>query len=368
KVLKYIIENYSNLSKKDIQDINQRIASTPGKEWKKGFNVTFDAKIDDELGNTTQMPFTVTLKGDNHFPEWNYSKSYEPKAGILEGTDQWQSFLNEVYSWRDYSFGSWVGAWYAVGSKTRNAFGYSTGYRAETYNVTENTMTTVEESILDMDFSIREIKKVHRSIETKDLSSGIVGARYEETREVLEYKSRINKNGDIEYLPAVVEGTRYNFNADNEIESTSDFRSYTIYDDKGREEYALYVETQKDAQGNITGNKIYGYSIAGYDPATGLTPIAYGSNIEMSDIAGDFLRMTRYGDIAWRLLQDKDAYSRISQGAENTLEIIIAVALSVAKLVVDEGYDYEVAKINAISTLLVSNATQDTLTTQGALY
>ncbi|MDD5613578.1 MAG: hypothetical protein PHQ54_00715, partial [Candidatus Omnitrophica bacterium] len=63
KVLRYIIENYSNLSKKDIQDINQRIASTPGKEWKNGFNVTFDAKIDDELGNTTQMPFTVTLKG-----------------------------------------------------------------------------------------------------------------------------------------------------------------------------------------------------------------------------------------------------------------------------------------------------------------
>ncbi len=75
----------------------------------------------------------------------------------------------------------------------------------------------------------------------------------------------------------------------------------------------------------------------------------------MTEIAGDFSTVGNYADIAWRILQDEDAYNRIAEIVDPE-EALVAVALSAAKMVVDEGYDYEAAKINAISSLLTEAA------------
>jgi len=352
KVLKYIIENYSKLAKADIDKINSRIQDTGGKAYQKGFSVTLNAADTDELGNTYITPFSVTLKGANHFPGWSYAKQINPVGGLDEVTGEWKESFNTIYSYQKYL--GWEGEWYAVGSKKKEAFGYSTGSISEIYNATENTITTTQTDIIEMDFDIREIKSLHRTVEVRDVATGIIGSSYAEDREVLEYHTRINDDGDIEYLPSLVEGVRYNNGGDMSA-TTTEFKSYTSYDSEGREEYVLYAETQKDADGSILSNRIYAYNVTEYDPITHLSPYKYGSEIQVTEIAGDFSTVGNYADIAWRILQDEDAYNRIAEIVDPE-EALVAVALSAAKMVVDEGYDYEAAKINAISSLLTEAA------------
>ncbi len=353
KVLKYIIENYSQLAKTDIDNINSKIQNTEGKAYKKGFSVTLNAVDTDEFGNTSVTPFSVTLKGANHFPDWSYAKQINPVGGVDKETEEWQRSFNTIYSYQKYL--GWEGEWYAIGSKKKNAFGYSTGSISEIYNATENTITTTTTDIIEMDFNIREIKSLHRKVEVVDATTGIVGTSYKEDREVLEYHTRINDDGDIEYLPSLVTGVRYNNGSDMGATAT-EFKSYTSYDAEGREEYVLYAETQKDSDGSILGNRIYAYNVTEYDPITHLSPYKYGSEIQVSEIAGDFSTVSDYTDIAWRILKDEDAYNRITEAAIDPEEALMAAALSVAKMVIDEGCDYEAAKINAISNLLAESA------------
>jgi hypothetical protein len=344
KVLQYIIKNYSKLAKADIDKIDHKIQNTEGKAYKKGFSVTFNAEHTDELDNTFITPFSVTLKGANHFPEWSFAKQIDPVGGLNKETDEWERFFNTSYSWQRYL--GWEGAWYAIGSKTRKAFGYATDSISEIYNATEGTITTTKTTITEMDLALREVKSLTREVEMSDAKTGIVGTSYREDREILEYHTRINDSGDIEYLPSLVVGIRY----DNSGDLTTEFKNYISYDSKGRAEYVLDAETNKDAEGNNTGNKISAYKVKEYDPITGLTPYKHGSEISISDIAGDFLTISKYTDIAWRLLQDKDAYNRVA-AVMDPEEALIAVALGVADMVVKEGYDYETAKINVISSL-----------------
>ena len=123
-VLKNYFQRYSKkVTEKDIQETIGYIRETKGDVAHKGFTITFGNKTEDKLGNVTEIPLSFSLRRDDHFPDWSFSKEYTPLAG--KDADTGEDILVKQVNYKFVKIKEAQGDWWGFNSKDRDAWGWA---------------------------------------------------------------------------------------------------------------------------------------------------------------------------------------------------------------------------------------------------
>jgi len=343
KIAKHILRNYSKrfpeVSPEDIKEIEKRIDETQGKKTHKAFTITFEAKSRDKLDNYTRFPVQMSFRNEvTHFPDWNFSKAITDKFTHDKNLNP-TTYEDITYNF--VRFDKCAGQWWGFNNKETNAFGWAVETYQEVYNLKTGFLYTTKQEVLEMDFGIREAKRTHRL--THEIFEGKLDHSYEEDVVVLEYKKTQDAEGNVKYLPLIVEVTHYN---DEQVpERIAVSRSFYIYDEYDRIVNSVVVTNIKSKDESIYFSSLQIIQPTEFDPVTGLTMLERDV-YQVDYILGAFEEVIRRGEIIYKGLKDMELQDLLAkQGLEEKrFEILDAIAQGVI-----DGLDYEVAKLNVIA-------------------
>ncbi|MDP8252791.1 MAG: hypothetical protein P9X27_00085 [Candidatus Kaelpia aquatica] len=347
EIAKRLIEKYATQQKgvtdKDIEEALKRIAETSGQHEKKKFSITFNHSIsNDKLGGPdTLIPIQVALRDEEkHFMDWTFSKTSRPTYAQDDDNPEiefvvYKDSYNYVKNLEN------AGQWWGVNNKESNAFGYVVKLYQEIENLETGVITNFYQNVLEMDFNLRETRSYHRKV-TESLL-GEYTRSYEETVDIKEFYLSVNEDGDIEYMPQVLEITRFNDDQSPDLITTS--LQYYQYDEFDRASEILSVSHIESKDGTVSYNTISISKILEYDPLTKLATIE-SVNFSLTLGEGSLEDAIQYGQVMWRAFQDEEV-ARIL--GDITSEKFANAVQEITEQVINQGMDYEAARTNVLA-------------------
>ncbi|MDP8216270.1 MAG: hypothetical protein P9L98_02970 [Candidatus Kaelpia imicola] len=364
EVAKWIINKYAKGKKGvtdgDIEEAIKRITETSGQHAKKGFSITFNHSIsNDKLGGpSTVIPIQIALRSENtHFLDWTFSKTSKP-VYAQDDNDPEIEFVVYKDSYNYIEYLECEGDWWGFDNKKSNAFGYAVKLYQEIENLETGVITSFEQDILEMDFQLRENKSYHRKV--TEVLPGEYTRSYEETVNIKEFYSSVNEDGDIEYMPQVLEIKHFNDdNAPDLITTSLQFYQYDEYD---RASEILNISHIESKDGEISYNTISISKILEYDPLTKLATLE-SVNFNLALVEGSFEDAIQYGQVMWRAFKDEEVARILGDIA---LEEFGNAIKEIAEQVIDQGIDYEAARTNVLARYW--SESDDTLQAQNTSF
>jgi len=338
RFLEYFADKFIQ-NKDDLEEVRKRIKETPGNHAHKGFSLTLNMTSEDKLGNITRRPLYVSLRNENtHFPDWMFSRQLTPTYAQMDANDPSTEYVYYAPSTIYVKYLECTGDWWALNNKESNAFGYV----LKTYQESTDQWGVkqyITENILNMDLAIREPTSYHRLV---TIDEGESSYSYEEDTTVLDFYITHDEEGALQYLPSIVETIHYNDEqAPDRVTTAYKFYKYDDNDRVVNSLTAVYVKDSSDSYFTIGI-----VNVDEFDPLTGLAPISQTSPNITSSFSGNAEMVKQYGEIMWRAWQDEDINNIMQQASD--MQDVVRVCWDIASQVVQDGLNYEAAKINTL--------------------
>ncbi len=339
--LKEHAKKQKGVTDRDMEEAAKKITETSGNHAKKGWSMTFNSSIsDDKLGGPdTIIPIQVALRNeDTHFLDWTFSRTRKPTYA-QDDNDPNIEFVVYNDSYNYVLNLENAGKWY--GNKKSNAFGWAVKTYQKIENLETGVITTFEQSNLDMDFQLRENRSYNRKV--TECLPGDYTRSYEENVTIKEFYLSTNKDGDIEYMPQVLEIEHFNdSNAPDLITTSLQVYQYDEYD---RASEILNVSHLESKDGELSYNVISISKILEYDPLTKLATLE-STDFSLTLGEGSLEDAVQYGQVMWRAFQDEEV-ARILN--DITSEEFASAIKEIAEQVIGQGIDYEAARTNVLA-------------------
>ena len=346
-IASYIINKYAKgqpgVTSRDIEESAKRISATPGNHAKKGFSITFNNTIpNDKLGGpNTVIPMQVALRnGDTHFIEWTLSRTSKPTYAQDNNNPEIE-FVVYKDSYNYVENRENIGSWWGFNNKKSNAFGCAVKTYQEIENLETGVITSFMQDVLDVDFQLRENRSYHRKV--TEYLPGEYTRSYEEIVHVKDFYSSANEDGDIVYMPQVLEIEHFNDSHAPGLVTTS-FQSYQ-YDEYDRASEILNISHVESKDGKVSYNTISISKILEYDPLTKLATLeSIDFSLQLGE--GSLKDAIQYGQVMWHAFKDEEIARVLS---DITSESFANVIKDIAEQVMVQNIDYKAARTNALA-------------------